>query len=1360
MASGNYVVGRDIDFQFGDPSSAASSESSSSQHSARDSTALRPKSKKPTKWKPNDAVCHREGAVSASPKKQPKVGNNTPPKSSQGAKVKRKVQKVASTTQKSASNGGGGPASSKGSSASGPTNISSQGLSGFKRSAKSSKSPQTSRPSSSSAAHQKSARQQSSTTEKVDKTPKRKQASSVPAQRDHDQRGTNKRGHASQKYDDPDVWYSSSNEERNRVLQFWKQLSSDERNNLVSVDKDALFSLIHNERRSCSCPVCDNKREAVDEELEELFSINEPRLTQYAEALQKNDAIFIESGLDNGIRDYFKRSVKRSTEEISWIQPDFHGVLRFNSTTSSSEDLPGSDKKLYQELLENPLSDLNLGSIGSLAATTKNSSGHLLKLPKGAPTDLDTSAFPTPLAHLCNALMEIMYGEPRPDLSPEQQEMAKDFEVRVSSQLKSMSSMASQSNDPEAQASLSKQFLQIWSEMLSIYQTNRPRKRTAGPRNMTSAEVREFARDLAKPILDSSNDEIPSNTIKALMSLGPLCDSQGINCDDQRKISFEMLRSGLSERYPRIVQALFTEFAQDVENNNGSNLLQMLENLPPSDLSPTLSTSQTSAEGSANNNKTLNGLVEYYEHVNGATVSTNEFDLEVNLADPTPPLDGSTGSVISPKIDKVALAKTSPGEDDTDEDLGDETDIGDSRTFYADDEADYEADYAYSADEEDFEGDESCITEDVTVLEEREADRLLQASYFLHYLFARLFEQRVLKAYREHVAKQRQLSLLAELAEEEAKAAVEANRRQREKDKKKSKKLVLKQQREEEAQRKALEAKRKAEKVEAAREKEAARRLQQLEQDRVKQEAHRRKIEERMAQLAIESKPEFKAAQTDGTDISSQHAVPLADTSASEFSTTAQNSSGATLAASLASKKLKGKSEKAKLEKSSVSESTKWSEKLKSLEKSKTLEKPQIAEKSKQAEKPKVDKMKSKPGEKIEPGKVKALSSLERLNVEDNSKKPEAELQSSGGASLSAGQTLSNNIKADVSNSKALLSHTLTDRETTNDPSRHQGSDSWPQSQGVATHPGSTLQQSPSAKDPLFTSAAPSSTHGVSLPSGIGTMNSIAQSGNLGDISGLSSNLGGGPYGPTRNHKLATGPPPGMGALPLQNPIGMGLGSNLASPKSSSPGVLGSALAGGIGSRINGPVYPGFTMNGVNQGSGDAPPPLLGANTNVIGSNMDGLSIYRRQPQQPQQSPKPHHLPQYSSVSSLWSPSGTGLSPGANSSWQRSPWNDDRIPENANMPQVATPSPWKNLTPNSFAKQASAIDISEAVRRCYKNVQGLGVDGYVPSQVLYHAVQSQSGLRFSQNELHKACSRLPSFDCMRDNVGLITHIKL
>jgi hypothetical protein len=139
-----------------------------------------------------------------------------------------------------------------------------------------------------------------------------------------------------------------------------------------------------------------------------------------------------------------------------------------------------------------------------------------------------------------------------------------------------------------------------------------------------------------------------------------------------------------------------------------------------------------------------------------------------------------------------------------------------------------------------------------------------------HIFAARMFEQRVLAAYREKVARERQQKLLEEIEEEDRKAEERNSKKAKEKERKKEKQRLLRQQKEEErlkkeAEKAAEEAARRLEeekKAEEQRKKKEEARLKrenerkQQEMERLKKEEERRKrqAEERERQLEIERK--------------------------------------------------------------------------------------------------------------------------------------------------------------------------------------------------------------------------------------------------------------------------------------------------------------------------------------------------------------------------------------------------------------------------------------------------------------------------------------------------------------------------
>ncbi|KAF9580956.1 Stress response protein nst1, partial [Lunasporangiospora selenospora] len=146
----------------------------------------------------------------------------------------------------------------------------------------------------------------------------------------------------------------------------------------------------------------------------------------------------------------------------------------------------------------------------------------------------------------------------------------------------------------------------------------------------------------------------------------------------------------------------------------------------------------------------------------------------------------------------------------------------DNRAGYDDYDEDEEGEY-----------EEDGVEEDAMTKEQRmeEGRRMFQA------FAARMFEQRVLSAYREKVAQERQERLLAELEEESRQEQLREEKREREKERRRDKKRLQRQQKEEE--RAAKEALRLAEEKRQLEERE-----KRLEADRKKKEEERRAKEE------------------------------------------------------------------------------------------------------------------------------------------------------------------------------------------------------------------------------------------------------------------------------------------------------------------------------------------------------------------------------------------------------------------------------------------------------------------------------------------------------------------------------------
>lgn len=79
------------------------------------------------------------------------------------------------------------------------------------------------------------------------------------------------------------IWNTSTQEERERIKDFWLSLKEDERKSLVKIEKEAVLrKMKEQQKHSCSCTVCGRKRTAIEEELEVLYDAYYEELEQYA----------------------------------------------------------------------------------------------------------------------------------------------------------------------------------------------------------------------------------------------------------------------------------------------------------------------------------------------------------------------------------------------------------------------------------------------------------------------------------------------------------------------------------------------------------------------------------------------------------------------------------------------------------------------------------------------------------------------------------------------------------------------------------------------------------------------------------------------------------------------------------------------------------------------------------------------------------------------------------------------------------------------------------------------------------------------------------------------------------------------
>lgn len=85
------------------------------------------------------------------------------------------------------------------------------------------------------------------------------------------------------------IWNTSSQEERERIKEFWLGLGEDERKSLVKVEKDAVLKKMKEQQKhTCGCSVCGRKRTAIEEELEGLYDAYYEELEQFANHPQQD----------------------------------------------------------------------------------------------------------------------------------------------------------------------------------------------------------------------------------------------------------------------------------------------------------------------------------------------------------------------------------------------------------------------------------------------------------------------------------------------------------------------------------------------------------------------------------------------------------------------------------------------------------------------------------------------------------------------------------------------------------------------------------------------------------------------------------------------------------------------------------------------------------------------------------------------------------------------------------------------------------------------------------------------------------------------------------------------------------------
>jgi hypothetical protein len=79
------------------------------------------------------------------------------------------------------------------------------------------------------------------------------------------------------------IWNTSTQEERERIKDFWLSLKEEERKSLVKIEKEAVLRKMEEQQKhSRSCTVYRRKRTAIEEELEVLYDAYYDELETYS----------------------------------------------------------------------------------------------------------------------------------------------------------------------------------------------------------------------------------------------------------------------------------------------------------------------------------------------------------------------------------------------------------------------------------------------------------------------------------------------------------------------------------------------------------------------------------------------------------------------------------------------------------------------------------------------------------------------------------------------------------------------------------------------------------------------------------------------------------------------------------------------------------------------------------------------------------------------------------------------------------------------------------------------------------------------------------------------------------------------
>lgn len=151
------------------------------------------------------------------------------------------------------------------------------------------------------------------------------------------------------------IWNTSTQEERERIKEFWLSLSEQDRKSLLKIEKTAVLNKMKEQQKhSCSCTVCGRKRTAIEEELEVLYDAYYEELAQYANQPNQDPTDLVEK---TRLSLPYHHSEALPPRPLNTGQAPQHRTSRVHEIIDDEQEQSDEEEEVYSEDDEELYSD-------------------------------------------------------------------------------------------------------------------------------------------------------------------------------------------------------------------------------------------------------------------------------------------------------------------------------------------------------------------------------------------------------------------------------------------------------------------------------------------------------------------------------------------------------------------------------------------------------------------------------------------------------------------------------------------------------------------------------------------------------------------------------------------------------------------------------------------------------------------------------------------------------------------------------------------------------------------------------------------------------------------------------------------